>query len=94
MITGYRIDWTSNTTAGAVSGMVQTSNTLTSYTLTGLTNGAIYTVTVSAVNSVGTGTATSAVSGIPFTLPGRPSNLSSRLVDGQLVVLTWSPPVP
>ena len=90
-ITGYRIDLVSNAMVGVISRMVQTSDTLTSYTLTGLTNGGSYSVTVAAVNAEGTGTATTAVLGTPYTLSGPPGDLDGVLVDG-ILVLSWSAP--
>ena len=90
-VTGYRIDWTSTTTVGAISGMAITTGTSNTHTLTGLTNGGLYSVTVAAVNAQGTGTATTAVLGTPYTLSGPPGDLDGVLVDG-ILVLSWSAP--
>ena len=90
-VTGYRIEWTSNVTVGATSGMALTTGTSTTYTLTGLTNGGSYSVTVAAVNAEGTGTTTTAGLGTPYTLSGPPGGLGGVLVEG-LLVLSWSAP--
>ena len=90
-ITGYQIDWTSTASVGMVSGISQTANTWTTHTLTGLTPGVVYSITVAAINSQGTGNPTLPVQGIPYTLPGPPADLSGQLVDG-LVALSWLPP--
>jgi len=90
-VTGYRIEWTSTVTVGAISGMALRTATSTTYTLTGLVNGGLYSVTVAAVNAEGTGTATTAVLGIPYTLSGPPGGLGGVLVEG-LLVLSWSAP--
>ena len=49
---------------------------VTSYILTGLTNGTAYTLQVRAVNPVGPSVATSAVTETPFALPGVPTSLT------------------
>ena len=91
VVTGYRIEWTSTVTVGAVSGMALATGTSTTHTLTGLTNGGLYSVTVAAVNAEGTGTATTAVLGTPYTRSGPPGGLGGVLVEG-LLVLSWSAP--
>ena len=91
VVTGYRIEWTSTVTVGAVSGMVLATGTSTTHTLTGLANGGLYSVTVAAVNAEGTGTATTAVLGTPYTRSGPPGGLGGVLVEG-LLVLSWSAP--
>ena len=90
-ITGYQIDWTSTASVGMVSGISQTANAWTTHTLTGLTHGVVYSITVAAINSQGTGTPTSPIQGTPYTLPGPPADLSGQLVDGY-VTLSWLPP--
>ena len=90
-MTRYRIEWASTLTVGTFSGMVLTTGISTTYTLTGLTNGGSYSVTVAAVNAEGKGTATSAVLGTPYTRSGPPGGLGGVLVDG-ILVLSWSVP--
>ena len=90
-ITGYQIDWTSNGSVGMISGISQTTSAWTTHTLTGLTYGVVYSITVAAINSQGTGNPTSPVQGTPYTLPGPPADLSGQLVDGY-VTLSWLPP--
>ncbi len=55
--------WTSRTPAATTSPI----------SITGLTNGTAYQVVIRAVNAIGSGAASSAVSGTPFTTPGAPS---------------------
>ena len=74
-----------------ISGISQTTSAWTTYTLTGLTYGVVYSITVAAINSQGTGTPTSPIQGSPYTLSGPPSSFSGQLVDG-LLVLSWLPP--
>ena len=91
VVTGYRIEWTSTVTVERVSGMALATGTSTTHTLTGLANGGLYSVTVAAVNAEGTGTATTAVLGTPYTRSGPPGGLGGVLAEG-LLVLSWSAP--
>ena len=65
----------------------------TSYTITGLENGATYTVKVRAVNSVGNGAAasTTGTPQAPATVPGAPTGLTATPGDKHLA-LTWTAP--
>ena len=90
-LTGYQVDFTTTIASGLTSGTVYLSSTSTSHTLTGLTNGVPYSVTVAAKNAEGTGNSPPAVQGIHYTTPGTPTGLSGVLIDG-LVALSWSPP--
>ena len=63
----------------------------TTGTVTGLTNGVTYTFTVSAINSVGTGSPSAdSAPGTPG-LPGQPTNVVGTRGD-QSVALTWTAP--
>ncbi len=60
--------------------------------VTGLTNGMAYTVSVTAKNSVGTGPASpSSAPVIPLTVPGAPSNVGVQGASGQVTV-SWTAP--
>ena len=62
-------------------------------TVTGLTNGVTYNVTVTATNAVGEGPASSpAVAATPSTTPSAPTNLAATPGDG-FVALTWADPL-
>lgn len=56
------------------------------FTITGLTNGTLYTVVVRAVNSIGPGASSNSLSGTPATVPSAPTSLSSVITTGQVVV--------
>jgi hypothetical protein len=84
-ITGY--------TVIASPSMVKATTTgATSVAVTGLTNGLVYTFTVTATNAVGTGPA-SAMSGavVPVGLPGMPTNVSAAAGVGE-ASLNWLAP--
>ena len=89
-ITGYRVSRDGGTT-GATSWSTTVPATLRSQTFTNLVAGRTYTLSVAAINSLGTGPATQ-VTVIPGT-PGAPSNVAGRAATaGTSQVLTWSPP--
>ena len=91
-ITDYKIEYAlSNSTAWTV--FAHTASTIRTANITGLTNGTQYSFRVSAVNAIGTGVATSAVSSTPVAAPtlSSPLNLSGT-VGRQSVTLSWLPP--
>ena len=91
-VTGYSVAWTSNVSQGMTSGSANVAASATSYRLTGLLNGAIYTFTVSATNAAGTGTASASVAAMPYTRAGAPANLTAAALPGGQVHLNWAPP--
>jgi hypothetical protein len=81
-ITGYRLTWNG--------GSRTVSGTARSTTLTGLTNGTRYTISVAAVNSAGQGpTASAAVT--PVAAAGAPGSLDVA-VSGTAASATWAAP--
>ncbi|MEY3558021.1 MAG: hypothetical protein RL374_727 [Actinomycetota bacterium] len=92
-ITDYKIEYTSsNSTAWTV--FAHTASTTRTAKITGLTNGTQYSFRVSAVNSVGTGVATSPI----FSTPVAPATLTAPLnlsgtVGRQSVILSWQQPL-
>ncbi len=97
-ITGYKISWASP----APIGDVTVSAASTSHTITGLTNGWLYTVTIQAVNARGASAATAPATGTPAAVPGAPSNVGvsqpaapapgTTDYRGDRLVVTWSAP--
>lgn len=86
-VTGYRVQWTDG---GGVS--TNTIGVVTSYTITGLTNGVTYDVSVEAINTVGMGPGANG-SGTPTssaTAPDAPV-LTGSAGDGQ-ATLSWVAP--
>jgi predicted phage tail protein len=71
--------------------MNMTVGNITSYTITGLSNGQRYYFAVSAINSVGEGEKSAEVSVVPCTVPSAPQNLTAVAGNGN-VTLTWEPP--
>lgn len=84
-ITDYVIEVS---TGGAFSTISDGTSTATSFTHTGLTNGTEYTYRVSAVNSVGTGTASATASGTPSATPVAPSVTASDSLAGRVLTIT------
>ena len=64
----------------------------TSFTVTGLTNGVLYTISVNAVNSVGPGRFATKQGAAPATFPTAPRNLRAEAGDTQ-VTLRWTAPL-
>ena len=91
-ITGYRIEVSSNRSSWS-DLVVNTDSSSTSYTHTGLTAGSTRHYRVSAINSVGTGTASSTATGntVPAGAPDAPSIGSVTTGDSSLAV-SWSTP--
>ena len=89
-ITGYRVEYTPS---GGSASFVNTGSSLTSYTVSGLSNGTSYTFRVAAITAVGTGPYSSASSSLSplATVPGAPTTLNGSPGDGQ-VSLTWASP--
>lgn len=90
-ITDYLIQYSDNVGA-SWTDVTRAPSTLTTATITGLTNGTSYIFRVAAVNSAGTGQySINSASVIPATTPGAPTNLFAT-VSGQNISLSWSAP--
>jgi subtilisin family serine protease len=61
-------------------------------TISGLTNGTSYSVTVRASNAIGSGPASGSVSATPATVPGAPTGLVATALRPSGIRLTWSAP--
>lgn len=93
-ITGYKIE--RKIAAGSWSDLVaDTGTTGTTYSDTGLTASTLYTYRVSAINSVGTGTASgegSDTTDAAPTAPGTPTSLSATTSSHSAIGLSWTAP--
>jgi predicted phage tail protein len=90
-ISGYVIY--KGTSPGAETGSSVNGSliTATSYTVTGLTNGTTYYFTVTAVNRIGAGPASSEAPATLVTTPGAPTGLTATPGNAQ-VALSWAAP--
>ena len=95
-ITGYKIESKSGT--GSFTSLVaNTGTTSTTYSHTGLATGTAYTYRVYAINSVGTSVASSEIQATPSSssapgLPGVPTQLTTNVISGTQINLSWSAP--
>ena len=97
------LSWTAPTTGGTVTrydyrqdngAWRSTGGTATTFTVTGLTNGTSYAFQVRAVNTAGSGPASSAVAATPVAAvvaPGMPGGLTAVAGSGH-VTLSWTAP--
>ena len=92
-ITGYRVQWKTSS-SGSYSSSNQADTTLTTYIITGLTNGTTYDVRVRASNAIGTGSYSTDRSVTPVSSATAPSKISSITVsrgNGNLTVSATAP---
>ena len=82
-ITNYRISWSG--------GSTEVSGGDRSATVSGLTDGTQYVLSVAAINAIGTGPAVAANPVTPVDAAGAPSNVDPKR-SGQNVVVTWTAP--
>ncbi len=99
-ITGYEITYAS----GGAPRQINVAGTITSTTITGLTNGFGYTVSVKAVSAAGQSPPSAEVTAIPKAVPDAPRNLTAGpppaadtsgnpvVVDPESLLVTWDPP--
>jgi hypothetical protein len=88
-ITGYRVEYSSD---NGGTWQVFNSSATSPTTVTGLTNGVEYVFRVAAVNSVGAGAVTDAVTATPRGVAPSPTNVVGTAGNGQ-VELSWQAPV-
>jgi fibronectin type 3 domain-containing protein len=86
-ITGYTVTANSGQTCATPDGVTTTCTVL------GLTNGTIYTFTVTATNALGTGPASAASNPvIPAATPGAPTGVTASSFADSLSVVAWTAP--
>jgi len=91
-LSGYKVEKNSGSWSDVTA---DTGSTSTTYTVTGLSNGTAYTFRISAINEVGTGSASSASSAVtPLTVPGAPTSVSASAAPAGTTsaTLSWSAP--
>ena len=100
IITGYEITYLS----GGRPQQINVTSSVTSTTITGLTNGFSYTVSVKAISGSGKSQPSSEVNEIPKAVPAAPRNIAAGpppavdtsgtavVVDPESLLVTWDPP--
>ena len=86
-VESYNVNWTG---PDGVTNLTSTDRT--QHTIGGLTNGATYSVTVTAVNRLGSSPPSPPASHRPGTIPTAPAAISVTRGDG-IVEVSWSPPL-
>ncbi|MBI5697645.1 MAG: fibronectin type III domain-containing protein [Thaumarchaeota archaeon] len=91
-ITGYKIERSVN--GGAFSVLVSnTGSTGTTYSNTGLTHSTTYSYRVSAINAIGTSSASNISSSTTFdVIPSPPIGLAATVISSSQIDLSWSAP--
>ncbi|MEX1996470.1 MAG: fibronectin type III domain-containing protein [Nitrosopumilaceae archaeon] len=97
LVSGYKIEEKAGTGSYTIV-VANTGNANTSYPRTGLTTGTAYTYRVSAINSVGTGSASNEDSDTPTassaaTVPTPSSNLTATKISQTQINLAWVAPL-
>ena len=90
-ITGYKVERSADAGVSWTVLTASTGSATTSYTATGLTNGAAYSFRISAVNAVGTGTASTTASATPDVVPGTPTSVATVSGNG-VATVSWIAP--
>jgi uncharacterized delta-60 repeat protein len=90
-ITGYKVERSADAGDTWTVLTASTGSATTSYTATGLTNGGAYAFRISAVNAVGTGTASATASATPDVVPGIPTSVATVSGNGEATV-SWVAP--
>jgi titin len=90
-VIGYMVETSSDGGTNWTTAIANTNSTVASTTVTGLTNGTTYSFRVSALNAVGSGAASIAVTSTPASVPTVPQALATTASNGQ-VVLAWNAP--
>src|SRR2546422_394115 len=92
-ITGYKIERSTDGGSTWTTLVANTGSTAASYSDTGLAHTTTYTYRVSAINSAGTGSPSTAVPGTTFNVaPSSPTGLTATAVSSSQISLTWTAP--
>ena len=91
-ITGYKIEWSPNGSSNWNVLEINTGNTNTDYSDTDLSGGETRYYRVSAINSVGTGTASNVANANIGAVPGAPTNLTATARGTDRIDLSWRAP--
>jgi len=91
-VNGYKIE-IRPFCSGSFSVLVaNTTNTMTTYSNTGLAEGICYEYKVSAINLAGTGNASNIASATTWTVPSAPTTLNVTALSNTALKLTWNAP--
>jgi titin len=90
-ITGYRVEQSSDGGLTWTTAIANTANTSTATTISGLTNGVIYSFRISAINAAGVGSASNSATATPAGTASAPPSLATTPGDG-FVTLDWTAP--
>src|SRR3989442_1692539 len=92
-ITGYKIERSTDSGSTWTVVVANTGGTTTTYSNTGLAHATTYTYRVSAINSAGTGSPSTAVPGTtPAVAPSSPTGLTATTVSSSQINLSWTVP--
>ena len=95
-ITGYKIEVSPNGTSNWTNQVANTASTATTHAHSGLTAGTTRHYRVSAINSIGTGTASAVVNtttdAATVTAPGAPTSLTATASGTSTINLSWTAP--
>src|SRR5437667_34438 len=92
-ITGYKIEKSTDGGTTWSTLVANTGNTAATYSDTGLTHTTTYTYRVSAINSIGTSSASSVASATtPIAAPSLPTGVTATAASSSQVGLTWTAP--
>src|SRR5207245_4341730 len=92
-ITGYKTERSTDSGSTWTVVVANTGGTTTTYSDTGLAHATTYTYRVSAINSAGTGSPSTAVPGTtPAVAPSSPTGLTAAASSSSQINLSWTAP--
>ena len=90
-VTGYRIEYSTDSGANWTVATASTGTTATTYAAVGLSSGTVHQFRVSAVTAVGTGVPSATATATPLATPGAPTGLTATAGPNQ-ITLAWTTP--